>query len=209
MTIEHITNAINKALANQSDINTDIYNVRGFSTPTMRRLFHELTNLERCTYLEVGLYCGATFVSSFNKGCFSIGIENFSQPFGVESVEWELKENVHRFLSNSEGVSLHNADCFLFDINQLPLIDIYFFDGEHSEESQAKALPYYLNALNDTFIFIVDDYNWESVRKGTEKGLAELSDKIEIVKDWKIRGLDAQDDEIWHNGVYVALINKK
>lgn len=209
MTIEHITNAINKALADQSDINTDIYNVRGFSTPTMRRLFHELTNLEKCNYLEVGLYCGATFVSSFNKGCFSIGIENFTQPFGVETVKEELEQNVNRFSQASGNVQLYDHDCFTFDISKLPHIDIYFFDGEHSEESQAKALPYYFKSLKPTFIFIVDDYNWDSVRKGTEKGLAELSDKIEIVKDWKIRGLNSQDDEIWHNGAYIALINKK
>jgi hypothetical protein len=36
------------------------------------------------------------------------------------------------------------------------------YDGNHSNESHYNALLHYYLCLDDTFVFIVDDWNWEN-----------------------------------------------
>lgn len=212
MTIEHIEESIQKALNRTSGIDAEILNVRGFSTVHIRELFHALCDFpESINYLEIGLYCGATFCSSFNKNCTSIGIENHFQDFGegFHKVKKELADNFNKFMDRSDSAYIYYEDCFTMDITELPKIHIYFFDGFHSEETQSKALPHFIDKMSDKFIFIVDDINWPYVKKGTEIGFEILGDKIEVEREWKLRGQQIHNDPVWHNGIDIYLINKK
>jgi hypothetical protein len=211
ITVERVNLSIQRALEGQSNLSQGQIGARGFSTPAMRRLVNNLCQGVDL-YLEIGLYCGATFCSSFNKSTTSIGIEDHSQDFsaGFETVKKELQENINSFLDRAKEVKVHYEDCFKMDKTVLPdNIQIYYFDGEHSEESQAKALPHFIDKMADTFLFIVDDWAWPSVFNGTNKGFQEISEKIEIAYHWPLRGYSLQDDPIWHNSVGLFLINKK
>lgn len=160
MTVEHIENSIAKALKGESNLSQEQLNVRGFSTPTIRHMFSNLCDIEG-TYLEIGLFCGATFVSSFNKNLTAIGIENHSQDFseGFDLVKKELKDNVDANVDKAKEVHVHYADCFAMDKSLLPdNIDIYFFDGFHSFETQSKALPHFIDKMANKFIWVVDDF---------------------------------------------------
>lgn len=206
--IEHIENSISKALEGNSNLTNKELSVGGFSTPTMRHLFNNLCNIDG-KYLEVGLYMGGTFVASFNKNLLSIGVEDYSQNFGVSEIKETLKSNINNHCNRAKQVDLYFDDFFKIDTNEFPKeIDILFYDGNHDEEYQAKALPFILDNMADKFIMLVDDYNWESVSNGTKKALDELSDKIKIEQFWHLKGRSNNDDEIWHNGVSIFLINK-
>lgn len=210
MTKEHIQQSIDNALIGKSNLTDSELSIRGFSTATMRHLFNNLCSIKKGNYLEIGLYCGATFCSSFNKDTISVGIENFSQDFGINTVELELKGNMSKFLPNAKAVKIIDADCFSENaVDHKHKFDIYFFDGEHSEESQAKSLPHFIDKMNDTFAYIVDDTNWSQVSAGTKRGIQSLGDAIEIVYEWNLVGSKMNDDPIWHNGVKIFLINKK
>lgn len=87
-------------------------------------------------------------------------------------------------------------------------VDFYYFDGEHSFESQAEALPYFFPRLSDTFIFMVDDMNWTSVQAGTEAGFNALGKKVRIEKHWQLVGNKLQDDPIFWNGVGIFVCSK-
>lgn len=211
MTSQHIQESIDKALKGESSLTQDQLSVRGFSTPTIRHLFSNLCNIEG-TYLEIGLFCGATFVSSFNSKLTSIGIEDHSQDFseGFELVKKELKENIDKFSGNAKEVQVHYADCFAMDKSLLPdNIDIYFFDGFHSFETQFKALPSFLDKMANKFIWVVDDLNWPYVSEGTNAALKGLEDKIDVEGCWILRGYHLNNDSVWHNGIGLYLINKK
>lgn len=211
LTADHIQQSIDNALAGKSNLTDDMFGIRGFSTPTIRSLFNNLCNTEeQINYLEIGLFCGATFCSSFNKNCTSIGIENHSQDFsaGFETVKQELIENVSCYANRAKDVKIYYDDCFEIDKSVLPKIDIYSFDGFHSFETQSKALPEFLNCMNDKFIFLVDDLTWNYVHDGTAAGFSVLKNKIEIEKSW-VLGYGYQDSPVWHNGIGVFLINKK
>ncbi len=211
ITQAHITDSIEKALRGESNLTPELLNIRGFSTPTIRHLFNNLCDIDG-TYLEVGLFCGASFCASFNKHCTSIGVEDHSQDFsaGFEQVKQELKDNFNKFQDIAREAHIHYADCFAMDKSVLPNdIDIYCYDGFHTEEHQAKALPYFFDKMAKRFIWVVDDFNWQIVADGTNRGIEELKDKMDIEKVWVLRGYNLQNDPIWHNAIAIYLINKK
>lgn len=213
LTVQHIEQSIQKALRGESNLTEAELSIRGFSTNTMRHLWNNLCNTENpLVYLEIGLYCGATFCSSFNKNTVSVGVENYSQDFGVNSVKEELNNNIITLGEKASAVKFYDLDCFNM-VNQMPLIPdnvgIYFYDGNHKQDFQAKALSLFLDKMANKFIFIVDDFNWAEVFNGTNMGFEELKDKIDIEYCQVLRGYSLQDDPIYHNGLAIYLINKK
>jgi hypothetical protein len=211
MTIQHIEKSIADAVAGKSNLTPELLAIRGFSTPTLRHLYNNLCNIKG-TYLEIGLFCGASFCASFNEGCVSIGVEDHSQDFsaGFEQVKQELKENFEKFKGRARATEIIYGDCFGIGKWQLPNnIDIYFFDGFHSEETQRNALPHFFDKMADRFIWIVDDINWSYVKSGTDLAINDLKDKMEIEQSWVLRGQYENNDPIWHNGIVIFLINKK
>ena len=213
ITPEHIELSIKKATDGETYLSQSIYDIRGFSTRYMRNLFHHICNVEGgCTYLEIGLFCGGTFVSSFNKNTISIGIENHSQDFseGFEVVKKELKENIDNHSELAKEIHVHYEDCFKIDKSKLPdNIDIFCYDGHHDEMYQEAALPHFIEKMANTFVMIVDDWSWDSVFNGTNKAISSLSDKINVEQFWALRGYSLHNDPVWHNSIGIFLINKK
>ncbi len=213
MTKEFIDRAINKAINGQSGIEEDILKIRGFSTPTLRAIYHAICDTgEPVTYLEAGLLFGASFCATFNKNVTAIGIEDHSQDFseGFDQVKKELRENLDRFSGRANEVMVHYEDLFKIDKSLLPgNIDIYCYDAEHSYENTAKSLPFMFVKLSNKFILIYDDFNWQCVADGVNTGLSELNDKIEIEHHIVLRGYSLQNDPIYHNGLVIYIINKK
>ena len=48
----------------------------------------------------------------------------------------------------------------------------------HTEKSHFQALNHYLPCLDDEFIYLVDDWNWQRVKDGTNQAIKE--NKCEI-----------------------------
>jgi hypothetical protein len=88
--------------------------------------------------------------------------------------------------------------------------NIYMYDGNHSYESQYKAFEYYYDVLDDTFIFIVDDWNNIIIRAGTLKGIQDLN--LKIIHKIEIRLKEdngyIEDKNGYHNGLFVAVLQK-
>ena len=106
-------------------------------------------------------------------------------------------------------IRMINQDCFLFNKEGLKNINVYFYDGDHSEESQEKGLIYYNDILADTVIIIVDDWNAPNVRSGTRKAIKELNWKI--LKEWELPGQSGNwsaNSGLYWNGLYVSVIQK-
>ena len=84
------------------------------------------------------------------------------------------------------------------------------YDGNHIYESQYKALEYYYDVLDDTFIFIVDDWNCEHIRNGTLNSIKDLN--LKIIHKIEIRLTEdngyTEDKNGYHNGLFVAVLQK-
>lgn len=203
----HIGNAIMRAQKGESAIAPWVLKVTGFSTPTMRRLVNNLMDVKKkLVYLEAGAYCGGTACAAVSNRENVTGYvyEDFSQPFDLPDVEAQLLAN----LAKTENLTLIEGDFFKSELPEAT-VDVFFYDGEHSEEAQSRALPRIVDHLSDVSLMLVDDFNWGSVSKGTKAGFAAVKDKVEVAARWILEGEKKADDEIWHNGLAIFLLVRK
>lgn len=209
--IELINEAIAKSLRHESHIDADILKITGFSTGVMRRLFNWLARIgDNPVYVELGLYAGGTFCAAINNSpkLIAYGVENRSQPFGSETVFEELSFNIKRFKDGAKEVHFIDADIFQLDLDQIKhKATTFFYDGEHSRESQAKAIPYYYDILDDVCLIVIDDYQWPDVYNGTADGFEVLKDKLKIERQWVLSEGRA-DSPVFHNGLGLFLCSK-
>lgn len=172
--INHCQQAIEKADKNESNISQEILSMQGMSGTKTRHLYNNICNLKNANYLEIGTWQGSSFVSSnYKNNLNSIVIDNWSQFNGPKD---QFIENVKTFCPETKYHYIEN-DCFAIDLKQITdiseSIDIYLYDGEHSQESQKKALTYFYPVLSKYSIVIIDDFCADSVWKGTDEGLEE------------------------------------
>jgi tRNA uridine 5-carbamoylmethylation protein Kti12 len=88
------------------------------------------------------------------------------------------------------------------------------YDGNHTKDSHYKALVHYYNCLDDIFVFIVDDWNWNDVRNGTHASFKQLN--LTVLYEREIRTTNdnthpawgSEKQQQWHNGIYVAILKK-
>jgi hypothetical protein len=93
------------------------------------------------------------------------------------------------------------------DLGKLPgKYNLYFYDGEHSYDSQYRAFSHFDTVLDEVFIAMVDDYNTESVQKGTQDAFRDLGYKVVFEQYLPTPG--NCDWASWWNGFYVALVKK-
>jgi hypothetical protein len=86
-------------------------------------------------------------------------------------------------------------------------VNVYLYDGAHSDEHHRQALLYYYKSLANEFIYLVDDWNWKSIETSTRGAIKELNLEIlyENVLPAKSEG---QDREQWWNGFFVSVLKK-
>lgn len=205
----HIANAIEAAKRGISGLPAGILPIRGFSTPAIRRLIFNLLASEKPVgYIEVGAYCGGTACAAISQDNVTATIfEDGSQPFGAENVMEQLEANLKATkLGKDTNVTLIPRNFFEFD-RVIGKVDVFFYDGEHSEENQREALIKMAPFLADYSIFLVDDFDWASVRAGTELGLEAISEQLEVVGRWELTD-GKPDGPLWHNGFAVFLLRR-
>ncbi len=59
------------------------------------------------------------------------------------------------------------SDFRAVDFGSLGRFNVYLFDGPHTDKDQHDGVILALPALDDQFVLIVDDWNWQPVRDGT------------------------------------------
>lgn len=186
----------------------EILSISGMSSEKVKIFLNSLMYLlDRVAYLEIGLLKGSTFISALYGNEFKVsralGIDNWSE---FDKAYDEFKSNFDKHLKPIPSINIINADCFQI---QLPdsKFNVYFYDGGHGQEEQKKAFTYFNPSLEDVFIAIVDDWNWESTRLGTFEAFKEL--KYDVIKQWELPANGNGDAYQWWNGLYVAVIQKE
>ena len=205
-----VETAFQNAENNISKITNDIINMEGMSGTKTRHFYNNLLNTENARYLEIGTWKGSSVCSAMcgNKATV-VCIDNWSQFGGPKD---EFLVNFEKFKGENDAKFIEN-DCYKVDVSLLPKFNIYMYDGDHTDESHYNALLHYYNCLDDVFIFIVDDWNWERVRNGTTKSIEKLNLKILYEKEIRLTWDDShtpqpQASQTWHNGIYVAILQK-
>lgn len=200
--IDKIKKAITDADALTSKLNDEILAIQGMSSPRVRHLLNNLVSKDD-RYLEIGTWRGSTFISALfkNNPKFHLVIDNWSEFGGPKN---EFFDNCEKHLNDIPNFI--EADCFKLDNSEIKDINIYFYDGGHTEKDQYDAIVYYYNCLADKFILIIDDYNMDAVPRGTQNAIKEKNIKVryETILPADFNG----DTNKWWNGLYVAYCEK-
>lgn len=217
--INHVKHSFTNAEQGISKVNQEILDIDGMSGQKTRHLYNNLLTMDDARYLEIGVWKGSsTCAAMYGNKATVVCIDNFSQfndgNYGKGGFPRPIfLHNFDKFRGVNNATFI-DADCFLINPVNLPKFNIYLYDGDHTEESQCRALTHFFNNLDDTFIFIVDDWNWTKVRDGTYSAIKKLNLKILFEKETFTTDDNSHPEwgsprqVEWHNGVYVAVLQK-
>lgn len=203
--IGHVVESIKNAQLGISRLNSEILSLEGMSSNKVRHFLNNICSMEDGRYLEIGVWKGSTFISALyqNNLLDATAIDNWALFSGPKDV---FQRNLSSFLPLN-SYTFYENDCFNFDLKNIKnKVNIYFYDGGHTQEDQRLAFTYYNDIFEESFIAIVDDYNWQDVQDGTQKAFKELGYKILFEQFLPSRWNG--DIEGWWNGIYVAVISK-
>ena len=207
---KHIKTSIENAEQYISKLPQDILSMTGYSGLITRHFYNNLLSMENSKYLEIGTWMGSSVCSAMYGNCAKVlCIDNWSQ-FGGPKDEFLSYFNAYK---GNNDAQFYEGDCFQIDVSILPKFNIYMYDGDHEYQSHYQALVHFLDCLEDIFIFVVDDWNWENVRLGTYHAIRDS--KCQILYDKHIRmTYDNNHTELnhgianWWNGMYVCILQK-
>lgn len=205
-----IESSFEKANNHQSKINNDIIKLDGMTGTKTRHFYNNLLNFADARYLEVGTWKGSSVCSAmFGNNATVLCIDNWSEFGGPKN---EFINNFEKFKGRNNATFIEK-NCFYVDTSNLSKFNIYLYDGNHSAISHYLALNHYFKCLDDIFIFIVDDWNWPDVRKGTKDSIDQLNLTILYEKEIRLTNDDTHTpqplaSETWWNGLYVAILQK-
>ncbi len=210
MTPELIDLAVERAIARQSKLSPDAMRVPMLGSLQIRHLLNNLGGLAS-HYLEHGVHKGGSFCSTIfmNPLLTATAVDSFESDLTnqVDPAEPIFLENVNQFLHPGTTFQLIKSDSFAVDPAEIEYpIDLFYFDGDHSYESQKKALTHFASAMDTEFIYCVDDYMLEEVRKGTQDGIEEAG--FQKLYERELVTSSEYDNESWWRGWYVALLKK-
>ena len=216
-----------QALAVNTKISDEIKFMSGMSGKKYRYLINHLVYLiENPRYLEIGSWAGSTVCSAlYGNKVKAVCIDNWlkfdteeylKKVYNTKDQKKEFEENIKKVLKSSENIDFKFIESDFRKVNykELGNFNIYCYDALHDEKSQYEGISIVQSALDDVFILIIDDWNWQEVRKGTLKALDDL--KISVIS--KIEVKTTQDNSMpklflgqysdWHNGYFIAVCKK-
>jgi hypothetical protein len=206
------------AMAMEHKLPPEIRYMEGMSGKKYRYLINNLVgSVGNARYLEIGSWKGSTAASAvWGNQCRALCIDNwteFLQGSSKDGVRQAFEDNLTAAVGTTAKFSYLDQDFRTVDYSNIGQYNIYMFDGPHSEQDQYDGVVIAQPALDDLYYLIVDDYNGEGVRAGTERAIKDL--KLEVVAALEIiTRTDDQHPQIhtqysdWHNGYLIAVIRK-
>ena len=203
--------AFDRADQMQHKLPAELMTMHGMSGKKFRALINNLIELTPDPrYLEIGCWAGSTFCSAiWGNKCQAVAVDNWSQFGGPRN---QFLYNLNRF-SNSEDQKFIESDFRAIDYNNLGKFNVYMYDGPHEHDDQSDGLRMVLPALDDMFIWIVDDWNWPDPKNGTIDALTNVD--VEVVAGIEIHTTDdlthakvSHEHSDWHNGYYISVLRK-
>ena len=208
--------SLNNALAMRTNLDKQVLKMKGLSGRKFRIMLNSLIKLmEKPKYLEIGSWIGSTACSALYDNSIDMTcIDNFSQNFLPNlDTEKELKKNIKKYINKNSSFSLIKKDFRNVNYNELKGHKIFFFDGPHHYEDHYDAISLVSPSMNNTFLMIIDDWNWKQVREATHEAINNC--KLKIISSLEIK--TTQDDSSslitgensdWHQGCIFFNIQK-
>ena len=203
-----------------------IHNVRkGFSGENFQRFLNAIGTIPRTKYLEVGIYNGSSLTTILGNNndldAVAIDIWDASGVWDTSSAAAAMKTAVISQVASNHNktgrVHIIHDSCWNIRSNTIKSLlqgpaNVYFYDAGHSVFDHFLSLGHFLAAMDNVFIFLVDDWNWNNVRKPTLAALQlyqlEIVMKIEVTTLISARMFDSKIIGSWHNGMAAFILRK-
>jgi hypothetical protein len=211
--ITYLKKAFDKCLNDESKLPSWVLTLRGMSGKRYRHFINNLvSNIPECRYLEIGSWKGSTLCSaSYGNNVKCYAVDNWSQFDGPKE---EFENNIDKCIKeSSESANIdfefNETDYKTVDYSKIGKYNVYFYDGPHEYEDQYNALKICLDCIENEFIFICDDWNWDWVREATEKSINDLN--LEVLHAIEITTSEEDgrfENSDWHNGYFISVCRK-
>jgi hypothetical protein len=199
----------------------------GLSSVRLRNLLNNLCSKPDTTYLELGVYKGATLVSALfgNTKTKAIAVENYKYderepkkwaPEGTiwENIKSQLSENLRRYTDpdlsvNTANITLLEDNFESVDWTQQPKADICFFDINPVSSKQYEVFfEEVLKSLKTESLIIFSNYSNDKNANELEAAIAKYADKFTI--SWKRKRISSglSDATQYYSGILVLGIKK-
>lgn len=218
--IHHVMQSIvlgSNNTSNLTDANDPIaqYVMRyeGYTGTHTRHFYNNICSLPDARLLEIGTWTGSSSMSfMYGNNVNAVFIDNWSQFNGTSST---LLTNLEKVAKNSSNFKLIEGDCWKVDVDSIGKFNVYLYDGDHSEDDHFQALNHYLKCLDDTFVFLCDDFMWPNVRDGTMRAIHTLGLKILFRHEIFLNPEDLfgmpnhKGRDTWWNGIGIFVLQKQ
>lgn len=211
--VKHIKESLKKTDLCRSNITVDILKMEGMSGKKTRHFYNNICSMEDARYLEIGTWKGSSICAAMcGNQMRCVCIDNWSE-FGGPKEEFLVNFNKYKGKNNARFIE---KNCWDVAPGDLGTFNMYMYDGNHTQTSHFQAINHFLPCLDDEFLYLVDDWNWVFVQKGTLNAIKE--NKINIV--WKKEILTTTDNSHpepsescqsseWHNGICIFVLKKQ
>jgi len=214
--INHIEKSLYFGEKEVSKLTEEIMQIEGLTSRKVKSLLNNLCVLEDCSYLEFGTYKGATFCAAiYNNDIKSTAVDNWkdfellpaSFPMWHRSIA--PKENPYEtFVKNLKKCGANTVE--IINQNYLNITkdsvktksNIIFYDGEHTFKDQYAIMSKLKDLSSDTFILVVDDWNWE--KRGILKGISDFHYKCLYQEEILTKG---EDPKNFCNGLGIFILS--
>jgi hypothetical protein len=205
-----IKQSLDRALADIGGPPDFIRAIEGMSGQKYRTFINTLVSLTPdARYLEVGSWAGSSATAAlYGNTVKALCIDDWSQFGGPRETFFA---NMERVRSSAVDFQFVEMDFRRVDYTSIGRFNIFLFDGPHKELDQFEGIMVARPALDKSFVLIVDDWNWRSVRLGTFRAIRQggysIASAIEIRTT-----LDNSHATVagklsdWHNGYFIAVL---
>ena len=215
---QRVLKAIDDGNTQTSNFEPEGYSIPGLSSNRIRHFLNSLCSHDDAVYLELGTYTGSTFfAATMNNKAKCIGVDDFSEPNVKPIVDrgmWtECGNPYDTFVNNWQKYENGNAAFVKASVEELTEEDfggskanILFYDANHDMMVQMNNLNHLLPFLDEKFILIVDDANFDGVVEGAVSWAQENNLKCYLER--KILSSVIESPVHWWNGIHVMVLEK-
>lgn len=215
---QRVLNAIDHGLWKESNFNSDGYEVRGLTSDRIRHFLNSLCSYEDSVYLEMGVFMGSTlFAAIMNNNIPCFGVDDFSEPECkpmMQHTHWnEVGNPFEEFKRYFEKYENGNTTFIGASVQDLSEEDfegrkpnVIFYDANHDYLEQLNNLNHIVPFLDDKFILIVDDANFNGVIESTIQFVKD--NNFTVYFERKILSTIIENPSHWWNGIYVLVLEK-
>ena len=206
--IEHVNSSLAKAIEGISSIDK-AKSINGLTSDKVKHFLNNLCSMDGARYVEVGTYQGATLLSAIeNNNAQAIAIDNWSTP-GINP----MRDMPFKVVTDPKAILMENLglytptiiDSDIKDVKELPFkCNVFFYDGDHEKDSHYTAFNKIKPFLDDTFIAVVDDYNWSQV----QDAMRFILNQYEVIYKNEIFTSGENPNDFW-NGLGIFILKKK